>query len=62
MAAPRPPYRPRHRRSRAPHGRLRLLSSLLSGFRPSDILFAILSAAVLLLAAFCLGGLLAHPF
>lgn len=59
MAAP---HHPRHRRSRAPHGRLRLLSSRLSGLRPSDILFAILSAAVLLLVALCLGGLLAHPF
>lgn len=56
------PYRPRHRRCRGAHGRLRLLSPLLSGFRPSDILFAVLSAAILLLAAFCLGGLLARPF
>ena len=56
------PYRPRHRRCRAPHGRLRRLSSHLSGLRPSDILFAILSAAVLLLAAFTLGALMAHPF
>lgn len=29
---------------------------------PSDILFAILSIALLLAAAFVLGGLAAHPF
>lgn len=29
---------------------------------PSDILFLILSCPVLLLAAFTLGGLAAHPF
>ena len=29
---------------------------------PSDILFAILATALLLLAAFTLGGLAAHPF
>ena len=29
---------------------------------PSDILFVILSAALLLLAAFTFGGLAAHPF
>ena len=29
---------------------------------PSDILFVILSTALLLLAAFTLGGLAAHPF
>lgn len=29
---------------------------------PSDALFLILSAALLLLAAFTLGGLAAHPF
>ena len=56
------PYRPRHRRSRAPHGRLRRLDPRPGGLRPSDILFAILSAAVLLLVALCLGGLLARPF
>ena len=29
---------------------------------PSDVLFLILSAAILLLTAFTLGGLAAHPF
>lgn len=56
------PYRPRHRRCRGAHGRLRRLGSHLSGLRPSDTLFAILLLAVLTLVALCLGGLLAHPF
>lgn len=29
---------------------------------PSDILFAVLAAALLLATAFTLGGLMAHPF
>jgi hypothetical protein len=32
------------------------------GPRPSDILFLILSGALLLASAFTLGGLAAHPF
>ena len=46
------PYRPRHRRSKAAHGPL----------SASDTALAILLAACLLTAAFCLGGLLAGPF
>ena len=63
------PYRPRHRRCQAAHGRLsgpRAHLSRLSGGRgrlsPSDTLFAILSAAVLLLVAFTVGALVARPF
>lgn len=61
------PYRPRHRRSKAVGG---------PGSRPCpdpsrgltgsstgpDLLFLALSAATLLWAAICLGGLLAGPF
>ena len=44
------PYRPAHRRrpTRLPD--------------PSDILFLVLAAAALPLAAFVIGGLAAHPF
>ena len=43
------PYRPHHRRSKAPHS-------------ASDALLAVLLVACLLTSAFCLGGLLAGPF
>lgn len=68
------PYRPRHRRSRAAHGRRSRPSVPIrpaprharrrrSGPpTPSDTLLAVLSSAVLVLAAFVVGGLMAHPF
>lgn len=69
------PYRPRHRRSRAAHGRLsrpsvpirpapRHASRRRRSGRPtsSDTLFAVLSSAVLVLAALVVGGLMARPF
>lgn len=58
----RAPYRPRHRRSQAAHGLLSRLAGL-SHHRlsPSDTVFAVLSLAVLLLVALCLGALMARP-
>lgn len=77
MASPRHPrhsHRPRHlrhRRSRAAHGRPsgpirpapRHARRRRSGrLTPSDTLFAVLSSAVLVLAALVVGGLMARPF
>lgn len=67
------PYRPRHRRSRAAHARRRPSVPIHPAPRharrrrsdrptPSDTLFAVLSSAVLVLAALVVGGLMAHPF
>lgn len=53
------PYRPRHRRLRGAHGRSGRSSRLPA---PSDIVLIVLSLALLLLTAFTLGGLAAHPF
>ena len=46
------PYLPRHRRSRAAHG----------PYSACDVLFCVLAVLTLLLTAFVLGGLAAHPF
>lgn len=68
------PYRPHHRRSRAAHGRrsrpgvpVRPAPRHVRRRRswrptPSDTLFAVLSSAVLVLAALVVGGLMARPF
>ena len=70
---PTPPTA-RHRRSRAAHGRWSRLGAPTrpaprharrrrSGRpTPSDTLFAVLSSAVLVLAALVVGALAAHPF
>lgn len=54
----RPPYHPRHARSRGSHGRL----SRLSADPWADILFAAGALATLLLVSLVVGALVARPF